>query len=92
MADKPLDEPPDGPDAPVPPVVGHSPDTGSHPSYYSGVAFVDNRLDFKREAGPQAPPPAYREFRRQVEDVARLVRILFQDDKARLNKFFRCCT
>jgi hypothetical protein len=76
--------------SPVPGNGGQSSDAATHPAYYSDILYVeiDKRLDFKRAAGPQAPPIAYRQLRRQIEDVARLVRILFQDDKARLNKFF----
>jgi len=69
---------------------GPSTDGGTHPEYYSEIIFVEgeDRLDFKRAAGPQAPPIAYRQFRKQIEDVGRLVRILFKDDAARRAKFF----
>jgi hypothetical protein len=64
-------------------------DGSRHPEYYSKIV-VDRqkyRLDFVRAKGPP-PPVAYRELRKQIEDVARLVRTLFQGDKARLDDFF----
>jgi hypothetical protein len=78
------------PHVPVAANDSQSSDAGAHPAYYSEVVFVeeDNRLDFTRAAGSQVPPTAYRELRRQIDDVARLVRVLFQDDKTRLAKFF----
>src|ERR1700722_15232697 len=55
---------------------------GAHPAYYSEI---DLRMEaglpwlyFIRAPGPQAPPAEFRAFRKQVEDVARLSRILFQ--------------
>ncbi|MFB9267379.1 hypothetical protein ACFFWD_30245 [Bradyrhizobium erythrophlei] len=64
----------------------------SHPVYYEKVDIVDDdppRLDFIKPLTAQPPPLAVRALRRQIEDVCRLVRILFQDDKTRLDKFFR---
>jgi len=64
----------------------------SHPVYYEAVSVADDdpsRLKFKRPPTAEPPPPAVRAMRRQVEDVSRLVRILFQDDKARREQFIR---
>jgi hypothetical protein len=62
----------------------------AHPVYYSKIVLdsAENRLDFVRTADPP-PPVAYRELRKQIEDVARLVRTLFQNDQTRSDKFLR---
>jgi len=65
-------------------------DPASHPVYYEAVSVADDdpsRLKFRRPPTAEAPPPAVRAMRRQVEDVSRLVRILFQDDEARRKQF-----
>lgn len=59
-------------------------DADIHPPYYTKVEVIDqSRLDLTRHAGSKAPPPSYRSLRHQIEDVERLVRILFQDDAPR---------
>ncbi len=93
-------KPDDGKNAQAPKKPGDGVDDGdpsvdvpaSHPVYYEKVEIVDDdppRLDFIRPLTAQPPPLAVRALRRQIEDVSRLVRILFQDDKTRLDKFFR---
>jgi len=70
---------------------GHTAEMDGHPEYYSQIKLVteaSHRIDFVRWRGPP-PPPEYRAFRKQIEDVARVVRILFEGDEARLRDFFR---
>jgi hypothetical protein len=59
--------------------------------YYSDVKWMEQEpphLDFIRSKGAVTPPTGMRALRRQIEDVARLVRILFQDDAERRTKLF----
>jgi hypothetical protein len=84
-ANKPLDAavPPPETKAVAPPAEE------GHPVYYSKIEVVGNppEIRYERVASGLPPPPEYRNLRRQIEDVARLVRILFQDDAERLKKF-----
>jgi len=60
-------------------------------AYYQKIEFVNDsfpRLKFIRLVTAQPPPPAVFAFRRQIEDVCRLVRILFPSDKVRIPLFF----
>ena len=63
-----------------------------HPIYYSNVVLdlKDDppRIDFQRAPGADVPPNDMRALRQSIEDVARVVRIVFQDDRARLEQFF----
>jgi hypothetical protein len=64
--------------------------SGVHSVFYETVSVADDdpsRLKFKRPPTAEAPPPAVRAMRRQIEDTARLVRTLFQDDPALRKKF-----
>jgi hypothetical protein len=63
------------------------------PAYYSEIKLELDadppRLDFVRAPASPPPPADVRVLRRQIEDVSRLVRILFQGDRRRLEEFFR---
>jgi hypothetical protein len=61
----------------------------SHPEYYSAIMVSDDglRLDYLRAPKSGVPPLAYNTLRQQIEEVSRLVRILFQDDHRRLERF-----
>jgi hypothetical protein len=65
---------------------------GAHPEYYSQIRFDHEanppRIDFIRGSGAEGPPPEFRALRRQIEDVARVVRILFEHDRRRRTEFF----
>ena len=64
---------------------------GNHPVYYSEIELENGdqpRLDFKLARPPQPVPAKFSELRKEIEDVERLVRVLFQDDRKRLEKFF----
>ena len=78
--------------APTPPVVAAPPTEGLRPIYFDKVDLnpVDDpvRIDFTRATGSDAPPPEMRAVRRQIEEVARLVRVLFRNDKPRRVDFF----
>jgi hypothetical protein len=85
---KPEPNPLDRLQPPVDPPPPGTVEPATHPEYYSDIDLVDDeRIDFRRASGSPPPPAAYRDLRRQIEDVARLVRTLFQDDKVRLRKF-----
>jgi hypothetical protein len=57
---------------------------GTHPEYYSTVIVqtVDDprRIDVVRSVGSQPPPQDYRDLLKQIQDVARLVVMLFPAD------------
>jgi hypothetical protein len=63
-----------------------------HPIYYSDVQLdlKDDppRIDFVRAHGADVPPADMRALRQSIEDVARMVRIVFQNDRAQLQQFF----
>src|SRR5207302_585242 len=85
----PAELPPAGGSEPGAPGAGAG---APHPIYYSKVVLdlEDDppRIDFIRQAGAQAPPGDMRALRQAIEDVARVVRIVFQDDRPRLRQFF----
>jgi hypothetical protein len=60
-----------------------------HPEYYSVVTVSDDglRLDYLRAPKSGMAPLSYDTLRQQIEEVSRLVRMLFQDDHRRLKKF-----
>jgi hypothetical protein len=65
----------------------------AHPPYYSEIKLELDanppRLEFVRAPTSPPPPADVRALRRQIEDVGRLVRILFADDRRRLEEFFK---
>lgn len=77
------------------PVAQPQNDAAAQPIYYQKIEIVEEkfpRLKFERLVTAQPPPPSVLAFRRQIEDVCRLVRILFQDNKDRLIFFKRLQT
>ncbi|MGR9500097.1 hypothetical protein ACU8OJ_25375 (plasmid) [Rhizobium leguminosarum] len=60
--------------------------------YYEKVEFVEGpipRIEFTRRKGSPSPPAALREFRREISDIAQLIRLVFQKDRARRTQFFK---
>src|SRR5262249_34450064 len=63
----------------------------AQPIYYTNIKMSSAsalRLDYIRSSGNNPPPPEYRAFRKQVDDVARLVRVVFQDEKDQQQELF----
>ena len=62
-----------------------------HPEYYSKIELKwdePTRLDFVLAEPQQAIPPEFSAMIAKIEEVERLVRVLFQDDESRQKAFF----
>jgi len=75
------------------PIAAPALTAAAHPAYYSEIKLElganPPRMDFVRAPTSPPPPADVRALRRQIEDVSRLVRILFADDRPRLEEFFK---
>jgi len=60
--------------------------------YYEKVEFREEpvpRLEFTRVKGSSSPPTAMREFRRQISEVAQVIRLVFHKERGRRTSFFQ---
>src|SRR5262249_52342155 len=81
-----------GKELPIDPPPDPDPNTDAD-GYFDSVAISGDelipRIDFHRSRNNHPPPPALRDFRRQISEVARLIRLVFQNDRELRDRFFK---